>query len=82
MKTIDLSNRTADIESILDQAEQEELIVRAPDGREFLLVAVNDFDHEIVRTRANERLMQFLDDRAQRVEDAVPLEDAKRQLGL
>ena len=39
------------------QARHDDLIVRLADGSEFLLVAIDDFDREIARTRANPRLM-------------------------
>jgi hypothetical protein len=51
------------------------------DGREFLLIAVDDFDLEINRSRNNPRLMALLDARAKRTA-TVPLDEVKQQLGL
>jgi hypothetical protein len=42
---------------LLDQARHEEVLLQSADGSEFLLVAVDDFAQEILRTRQNERLM-------------------------
>ena len=66
---------------MLEQARQEDLVVRLADGSEFLLVAVDDFDREVVRTRANEKFMAFLDARAKQ-EQTVPLDEVRRRLGL
>lgn len=81
MKVIDVPSESTDVNALLDQAQAEDLIVRAPDGREFMLVAVDEFDREITLTRRNERLMELLDARARQTE-TVPLDEVKRQLGL
>jgi hypothetical protein len=81
MKTITITEPSTEIKALLEQAREEDVIVRLADGREFLLSAVDDFDHEIARTRQNERLMVFLDARAQQPR-TIPLDEVKRQLGL
>jgi hypothetical protein len=65
MKTINLSNLTNELTALLDQANDEDVVVRLADGREFLLSAVDDFDIEIAQTRQNEKLMALLEERAQ-----------------
>jgi hypothetical protein len=81
MKTITITEPSTEIKALLEQAREEDVIVRLADGREFLLSAVDDFDHEIARTRQNERLMAFLDARAKQPR-TIPLDEVKRQLGL
>jgi hypothetical protein len=81
MKTIDLLSTSSDVADLLEQARAEDLVVRLPDGSEFLLVAVDDFDREIARTRANPKLMALLDARS-KGEATVPLAEVKRRLGL
>jgi hypothetical protein len=81
MKTITITEPSTEIEALLEQAREEDVILRLADGREFLLSAVDDFDREIARTRQNERLMAFLDARAKQP-DTIPLDEVKRQLGL
>ena len=81
MKTIELTNASPDIASLLEQARVDDVVVRTADGSEFLLVAVDDFDREIARTRANPRLMALLEARAKQT-TTVSLEEAKRRLGL
>lgn len=46
-----------------------------------IMAAVDDFDHEIARTRQNARLMSLLEERASQ-QERVPLEEVKRELGL
>src|SRR5208337_3723171 len=76
MKIIELTNASPDIASLLDQARVDDIVVRMADGSEFLLVAVDDFDREIARTRANPRLMALLESRAKQT-TTVSLEEAK-----
>jgi hypothetical protein len=81
MKTITIPPQSTEVNAILAQARDEDVLVRAADGEQFMLTAIDDFDEEIVRTRRNERLMALLDQRA-RQQQTVPLEQVKRQLGL
>ena len=81
MKTIAIPSQSTDIHPLLNQAREDDLILRASDGSEFMLSAVDDFDHEIARTRQNQKLMAFLDERAKQIK-TVPLEAVKQQLGL
>ena len=66
MKTIELTNASPDVASLLDQARSDDIVVRVADGSEFLLVAIDDFDREIARTRANPRIMALLEVRTSR----------------
>jgi hypothetical protein len=57
------------------------VIVRLADGSEFLLAAIDDFREEVASTRANAKLMAFLESRARQTA-TVPLDEVKRRLGL
>ncbi len=81
MKTIDLPQTSPDVASLLEQARDDDLILRLADGSEFLVVAIDDFDEEIVRTRNNPRLMALLESRA-RQSATIPLDEVKKRLGL
>ncbi|HEY7159195.1 MAG TPA: hypothetical protein VH575_34950 [Gemmataceae bacterium] len=84
MKTINISKQAKTVNALLEKARDEDLIVKAADGTEFLLSAVDDFDQEIAQQRRNKKLMAFLDERFRqaRQEKGIPLEEVKRQLGL
>jgi hypothetical protein len=81
MKTIDLPHASPEFAELLDQARQDDLVVRLADGSEFLLVAVDDFDREIARSRQNPKLMALLEARARQTE-TVSLDEVKRRLNL
>jgi hypothetical protein len=81
MKVITVSPHATEINGLLDQARHEEVLLQSADGSEFLLVAVDDFAQEVLRTRQNEQLMALLDERAKQTQ-TVPLDEVKRQLGL
>jgi hypothetical protein len=81
VKTIDFVQAPPDVADLLEQARDEDLVVRLADGSEFLLVAIDDFDQEIARTRNNPRLMALLEARAKQTA-TVSLDEVKRRLGL
>jgi hypothetical protein len=81
MKTVSVSPNEPAVEDLLSQARGEDIVVKLADGSEFLIAAIDDFDRELVATRANEKLMQFLDQRAAQ-EKAIPLAVVKRRLGI
>lgn len=81
MKTVNLSNPTNELTALLDQANDEDVVVRLADGREFLLSAIDDFDIEIAHTRQNEKLMALLEERARQTH-TLPLDEVKRRFGI
>lgn len=81
MKTISIPAPSTDVEVLLDEARREDIIIRAPDGSEFMLTAMDDFDREIASTRRNAKLMALLDERAKQ-ERTVPLDEVRRKLGM
>ena len=81
MKTINISAQSSEVNLLLKQARDEDILVRAADGMEFMVSAVDDFDYEVVRTRKNAKLMALLDERASQ-EQTVSFDEVKRQLGV
>ena len=81
MKTIKISKQAKTVNALLKKARQEGVILRAPDGNEFILAEIDDFNREIELTRGNKRLMKLLDGRAKQ-KAAVSLEEAKKRLGI
>jgi hypothetical protein len=81
MRTITVSKRAKGINTLLNQARRQNLIIRSPDGREFVLAEVDDFNREIELMRQNKELMAFLDLRAEQTK-TVPFDKVKAQLGL
>jgi hypothetical protein len=81
IKTIKISPRSRIVNDLLKQALEENLIHRTDDGREFLLVEIDDFDREIELTRQNDELMRLLDARG-REKATVGIEEARSRLGV
>ena len=81
MKTITISRRAKSVHALLQRARRENVILRSPEGEEFILAEVEDFNREIELARQNRALMKFLDSRARQTE-TVSLEEAERLLGL
>ena len=81
MKTITVSVRAKTLNALLKRAQRGGLILRSPDGHEFILAEIDDFNREIELTRKNKRLMKLLDERAKQTK-TIGLAEVKAQLGL
>lgn len=81
IKNISLLELLTLLADLLEQAQEEALILKTPDGKEFMLAALDDFAHEVELTRQNPALMALLDQRGQE-RTTVKLSDLKVQLGL
>jgi len=81
MKTIKVSPQEKTLQALLKRASQENLILRAPDGREFIVAELDDFDREIELQRQNKEFMRFLDERGKE-KATISAEEARRRLGL
>lgn len=64
MKTINLSEIVPTLMEILSQADEDTIILKTPEGREFVLAAVDNFAQEVALVGQNEELMQFLAQRS------------------
>jgi hypothetical protein len=64
VKTIDLSEIVPTLMEILSQADEDTIIIRTPEGREFVLAAVDNFAQEVALVGKNEELMDFLAQRS------------------
>ena len=81
MKTVVISTRSTTLNALLKQAQRGGLILRSPEGREFVLAEIDDFDREIELTRKNKRLMKLLDERGKQTKTYTTAE-VRSELGL
>ncbi len=81
MKTITVSRRARTLKTLLQKARRENLILKAPEGDEFILAEIDDFGREIGLARQNKELMKLLETRAKR-RKLISLEETKARLGL
>jgi hypothetical protein len=74
MKSVSVSSRSKAINELLKQAQAANILLRSSNGEQFILARIsdvqsfyvgssNDFAEEVKATRANKKLMKFLDER-------------------
>lgn len=80
MKTVDLTT-SSNLKDLLDLARKEAVLLKTPEGREFILAEVDDLEDEVASVRQNRELLEFLDQRS-REKGALSLDQVRRQLGL
>ena len=81
MRTIKVSRQSRTVNALLKRARRENVILRSPEGTEFILAELDDFNREIELTRENKNLMNLLEGRAKH-KATVSLGEAKRILGI
>lgn len=81
MKTVTISLSARGIRRLLERASEGNLILRAPDGREFILAEIDDFNREIELTRKNKALMKLLASRS-KPKRRIPLAQVRKELGI
>ncbi|MFM6008912.1 MAG: hypothetical protein ACKPA7_33645, partial [Sphaerospermopsis kisseleviana] len=78
---IELSQSTLTISELLELAENDTVIIKKADGREFVLSVVDDFAAEVQALQENQEFMDFLARRSQS-DQRVSLEEARKRLGI
>jgi hypothetical protein len=63
MRTIPVKRGNNSLSRAIKMAESENVVLRTPDGREFVLAELDDFDRELELMRQNKELMAFIDKR-------------------
>ncbi len=81
MKTIDIGQSAASVEDLVKIASEGPLVLRAADGKEFLLAEFDDLAHEAALIRQNPDLMALLKERSQESK-RHSMADVRRNLGL
>lgn len=81
MKTINLPTKISTIEELLELAKKENVILKTPDGQEFILAEIDEFDREVELVRYHQELMDLLDQRSGEKE-RYTLKQIREQLHL
>jgi hypothetical protein len=81
VKTIELAHSDLTVSELIELAEHDTLVIRKPDGTEFVLTAVDDFSAEVEVLSQNQEFMDFLAQRS-RSTKRVSLEEARKRLGI
>jgi hypothetical protein len=64
MKAIDLAITSATLTQVLELASEENVILRTPEGRQYVLAEIDDFAEEVAKVGQNEALTQLLRERS------------------
>ncbi|MDY6780967.1 MAG: hypothetical protein SW833_00130 [Cyanobacteriota bacterium] len=81
MKTIELAQSKLTVFELIELAKQDTLILRKPDGTEYVLSPIDDFAAEVEALRQNQEFMEFLAQRS-RSTKRVSLAEARKRLGI
>ena len=60
MTTIDVEHAAITLAELLQLAREDNVVLRAADGKEFLLAEMDDFSQEVALVREQPELMAFL----------------------
>ena len=95
MNTVTIPARSKTLNDLLRKARLANVLLRSENGEQFILAKVSslqsfyvgdsdDFEEEIRATRANKKLMRFLDKRGAqaRKEKLIPIAEVEKRLGL
>ncbi len=63
MKTIDVSEGKVDLDSVINLARKEPLLLMTADGKEFFVALADDFEAEVESLRRSQTFQRFLDER-------------------
>jgi len=82
MKTIEAAT-VSTLSELLDLAEDETVLVTTPDGREFIVAEIDDFDEEIEALSRNPEFLALLEERSkEKARGGYSLAEVKKRLGL
>ncbi len=81
MKTIELTSDAPTLHELVILADQENVIIRTAQGRQFLLAELDDFELEVERLKNSEEFMAFLDERSKE-RGTTSIEELRKELGI
>ena len=79
MKTIRLGEENLDLESALNVAREEPILLLTAEGQEFLLSLADDFEKEVESLRRSQAFQRFLDERTASPR-RIPLEEVESEI--
>ncbi len=64
MKAIDLSTASPTLTEVLELAGEDNVVLRTPEGRQYVLAEIDDFAEEVAKVGRNESLLALLQERS------------------
>jgi hypothetical protein len=81
MKTIEVEHAAITLPELLRLASEDNVVLRAADGKEFIVAEMDDFSHEVALVREQPELMAFLQ-QPSRSSRRLSLSEVRAKLGL
>ncbi len=81
MKTIEVEHAAITLSELLRLASEDNVVLRAADGKEFLVAEMDDFSQEVALVREQPELMAFLQ-QPSRSSKRLSLSEVRAKLGL
>ena len=81
MKTIEVEHAAITLPELLRLASEDNVVLRAADGKEFLVAEMDDFSQEVALVREQPELMAFLQ-QPSRSSKRLSLSEVRAKLGL
>ena len=79
MRSIDLMREHPSLSEVIQLAEQEPVLLVAPNGHQFVVGEADDFESEVEALRNSRRFQQFLDERM-RNQCRTPIEEIEQEI--
>ncbi len=81
MKTIELTPDTPSLYELVELADQENIIIKTAQGKQFVLAELDDFDLEVDKLRNSKEFMAFLEQRSKE-RGITSIEQLRQELGI
>ncbi len=81
MKTIELTAEAPSLHEAVELADEENVIIKTPQGKRFILAELDDFDLEVEQLKNSKEFMAFLDERSKE-RGTTSIEELRKELGL
>jgi PHD/YefM family antitoxin component YafN of YafNO toxin-antitoxin module len=79
MKTVNLKDEKLDLETVINLARKETVVLLTPDGKEFVIAEADDFEQEVTALRNSQAFQRFLAERSQSI-GGIPLEEIEAEI--
>ena len=81
MKTIELAADTPSLPELIELAAGENIIINTPQGKQFVLAELDDFELEVEQLKNSKEFMAFLDQRSKE-RGTTSIEELRSDLGI
>jgi hypothetical protein len=81
MKTIELTPDAPSLSDLVQLADHESIIIKTPEGKQFVLAEIDDFELEVEQLKRSKEFIAFLDQRSKE-RGETSIEQLRRELDI